>query len=150
MSPGGRDGGKHWTKEEVEARQQAETKVRRKNRTTLKPPAWLKGDGLLVWKDIRKKLRGIELLDNVDSDLLAIYCDAIVHYRESTQLLREKAVNEEGKPVFQEDLIKATQAWARIVTQYAEKLGLTPGGRARWAKKAAEAPKDEFGEKFGG
>ncbi len=150
MSPGGRTGGKHWTKEEIEARQQADARVRRKSRATLKPPRWLKDEGLKVWKDIRKKLRGIELLDNVDSELLAIYCDAIVKYRNSTEMLDKKMVNNKGEEVFQEDEIKACQAWARIVSMYAEKLGLTPGGRARLAKKAAEPPKDDFGDKFGG
>jgi P27 family predicted phage terminase small subunit len=134
----------------VEAREAAAGKTKRERRVTLKPPAWLGADALAVWKDIKKKLRGIELLDNLDAELLAIYCDAIVHYRESTKLLGGRPVNDKGEPVFDEDLIKATQAWARIITMYADKLGLTPGGRARLAKKKADQQIDEFAEKFGG
>ncbi len=82
MSPGGRAGGKHWTNAEVESRQEAASETKRERRVTLKPPAWLSEDALKVWKDIRNKLQGIDLLDNLDTELLAIYCDAIIHYRE--------------------------------------------------------------------
>jgi len=150
LSPGGRAGGKHWTKAEVESRQNAADESARNRRVTLRPPAWLEGESLKVWKDIKKKLVGIELLDNLDTELLAIYCDAIVHYRDATKLIRAGAVNEAGEQVFNEELMKSCQAWARIVTAYAEKLGLTPGGRARLAKKKAEKVIDEFGDRFGG
>lgn len=150
LSPGGRDGGKHWTKSEVESRQEAATKTKRERRVTLKPPDWLGEEALKVWADIRRKLKGIELLDNVDSELLGIYCDAVAHYRESTKMLRTGAVNPEGEQVFREELTKSCQAWSRIVMTYTEKLGLTPGGRARLAKKSAEKIVDEFGSTFGG
>ena len=150
MTPGGRDGGKHWTKAEIDSRQAAAGQAKRPRRVNLKPPEWLSDDALKVWKDIKKKLVGIDLLDNLDTELLAIYCDAIVHYRDSTKMLAKGAFNEDGEPVFQEDLMKATQAWARIITAYADKLGLTPGGRARLAKRKAEKTIDEFAEAFGG
>ena len=148
MSPGGRAGGKHWTNLEIEARDQADEQSRRKRRVTLKPPAWLieNDDALLVWKDMVKKLRGIELLDNLDTEMLAIYCDAIVQYRNCSK--RMSGTNSDGAPI--DDLIKAMQAWARIVTTYADKLGLTPGGRARLAKKKADKVIDNFADAFGG
>jgi P27 family predicted phage terminase small subunit len=143
MSIGGASGGKHWTRAEVESRQQATAS--RERRVTLKPPDWLNEEALKVWKDIKKKLKGIDLLDNLDTDLLAIYCDAIVHYRESSQKM---ARPEEDANI--DELAKTTQAWARIVTSTADKLGLTPGGRARLAKKKAEKIVDHFADSFGG
>lgn len=152
MSPGGRSGGKHWTKDEVESRQAAADQAQRQKRITLKPPEWLteNEDALKVWKDLKKKLQGIELLDNLDTELLAMYCDGIVHYRNVTKMLTEDVVNDAGEMVFQDELMKSAQAWARITMAFAEKLGLTPGGRARLAKKKAEKVVDEFADKFGG
>src|SRR5512139_1169460 len=90
MSVGGaKNGGKHWTKPEVDARQAASGMARRRTRVVLKPPEWVKENEktLRVWKDTVKKLRGIELLDNLDTEILAVYCDAVVHYRESSKEL---------------------------------------------------------------
>lgn len=138
MTPGGRNGGKHWTQEEVNRRKEAAEGIKHKKRVTLKPPAWLSEEALVVWKGILKKLRDIELLDSLDTDLLAIYCDSIVKYQAAS------------KGMATEEDVKAVQAWARIVVAYAEKLGLSPGGRARLAKKRAEKPKDNFGDTFDG
>lgn len=145
MGVGKQAGGRHWTRAEVEARQEAEAAGKREKRVMLKPPAWLGEDALKVWKDIRRKLEGIELLDNLDTELLAIYCDAIVHYRCAA---RNMANPPEGMDI--NDAIKTTQAWARIVSTYADKLGLTPGGRARLAKRKADKTIDPFSDTFGG
>jgi P27 family predicted phage terminase small subunit len=151
MSPGGRDGGKHWTKAEIESRAEAQKESVRRKRITLKPPDWLSDEALKVWKDLKKKLKDIELLDNLDTEMLAIYCDAIVHYRETIALLNyDRVVTKDGRPVFREDIEKAAQSWARIIANYADKLGLSPAGRARLAKKKAEKVVDEFEDKFGG
>jgi P27 family predicted phage terminase small subunit len=153
MSIGGRTGGKHWTAAQVQAREAAAGQARRATRVSLKAPQWVKDNPvvLAVWKDVVKKLRGIELLDNIDAELLALYCDAIVHYRDCTRRLGMPVHTEDDeKPAPVDDLIKATQAWARIVATFADKLGLTPGGRARLAKKKAEQIVDEFADKFGG
>ena len=151
MGVGSSRGGKHYTVAEVEARQDAQELARRKSRVRLKPPAWLSEDALKVWKEIVRKLKGIELLDKLDAELLAVYCDAIVHYRECAAQMGMPIHREDGEPPAPiDDLIKAMQAWARIVVSYAEKLGLTPGGRARLAKRKAEKVTDPFSETFGG
>jgi phage terminase small subunit len=131
------NGGKHWTEAEVKNRQEAEQELTRKSRIVLKAPKGLSENALLVWKDVRKKLNGIELLDNLDTDLLGVYCDAVAKYRELSQ-----------KEFVSDEDTKALQAWARIIVNYAEKLGLSPGGRARLAKKRAQKVTDGFGEEF--
>lgn len=152
MAIGAKGTGKHWTASEVAARTQAQELASRKTRVTLKPPAWVRESEavLAVWKDVIKKLRGIELLDNIDSELLALYCDAIVQYRACSRQISEPRFGEEGKLLPIDEPIKAMQAWSRIVAMYADKLGLTPGGRARLAKKKAAAIVDPFAESFGG
>lgn len=145
MTVGGAGGGKHWTKSEVESRQAAEEKTRRKKRPMLKPPAWLTPEALEVWKDLKKKLRDIELLDNLDAELLGMYCDAVVHYKEASGILN--GAKEHGS-LMMEEPSKTAQAWLRLVLQLSEKLGLTPGGRARLAKRRAEKQIDEFEDQF--
>ena len=153
LAVGAKSNGKHWTASEVAARQEAGEQVQRKHRVTMKAPAWVKEnpETLKVWQEIREKLKGIELLDNLDTELLAVYCDAIVNYRESSKQLKAQIYKEgEARPAPVDDLVKIQQAWARIMVSFAEKLGLTPGGRARLAKKKAEKIVDLFEEKFGG
>ena len=131
------ENGAHWTKAQISARQMAAEATRRKNRVTLKPPEWLSDEAVNVWKQVKKQLKGIELLDTLDTHMLAVYCDAIVKYKACSVL-----------PMSDPENMKSVQAWARIISSYAEKLGFTPGGRARLAKKRAEKPIDEFGDTF--
>ena len=88
-------------------------------------------------------MRGLELLDNADVEMLGIYCDAVAKYREASERLTR--VDKDGLIVGTDDDIKACQSWARLVASYAEKLGLTPTARARLAKRKAEkGPLDEM------
>jgi phage terminase small subunit len=76
-------------------------------------------------------------LDNIDTENLALYCDVCAKYKS----LSENATTIED--------IKALQAWGRLQTSLAEKLGFTPAARARLAKKDAEKPpKDPFANVF--
>jgi len=142
MTIGAGAGGKHWTRAEVESRQAAADGLKRKW-VSLRVPDWLGEDAKKVWASTRRKLQGIELLDNLDTEMLAIYCDAVVHYRNASKMLHDP------KHITAEEEVKSAQAWARIVSAYAEKLGLSPNARARLAKKKAEKIQDNFGDTFG-
>lgn len=140
MTVGSSGSGKHWTKSEVESRQAAAENFRRGGkRVVLRAPAWLNDPARIVWKNTVKRLRGLELLDTLDTDLLAMYCDAVAKYQKVSEA-----------PEMDSDAIKALQAWSRLVLAYAEKLGLSPGGRARLAKKKAEKKADDFADAFDG
>ncbi len=129
--------GKHWTKEEIAKRKAAENKLKRKNDRGLYPPAWLSVEAKKVWRRVVKSAEGIGvLLDNIDTECLAIYCNAYANYQKASK-----------KTLIAED-IKALQAWARIVAQFADKLGFTPTARARLVKKLADPQRDRFGEEF--
>lgn len=141
-------GGKHWTAEELAVRAQAAEEMERETRVMLRAPDWLSDEAREVWNSVRRKLRGIELLDNLDTELLAIYCDAVVHYRKASMLLRK--VDEQMHPAWSDEDVKAAQAWARIISGYAEKLGLSPAGRARLARKKSAKKTDDFADEFGG
>jgi P27 family predicted phage terminase small subunit len=127
---------KHLTVAEREARQAAEGTVTRHNRPQMRCPKWLDEDSREIFETTKKRLRGLQLLDSADVELLAIYSDAAAKYREASKRLM--LVDKDGVMVSDKDDIAACQSWARLVAAYAEKLGLTPTARARLAKRKAE------------
>lgn len=125
--------GKHYTKEELQKREEAEKALRRKI-VRITAPSWLKTDrkknAYAIWKRIIKQAGDIELLDDVDAGCLAIYCDIQAQYEEKTD------TNYPNQ--------KELDRLAKQALSYAEKLGLTPTARARLAlKRANETPTDE-------
>jgi P27 family predicted phage terminase small subunit len=146
MAVGKKGSGKHWTKAEVESRQAAAEKIQPAGRASLRVPDWLGEEARKVWARVRKQTAGLELLDNLDAEMLGIYCDAVARYRQASKNL--VVLNQKGEPVAEEDRIKAAQSWARIVAAYADKLGLSPAARARLAKKRADDTADPFDEEF--
>jgi len=146
MAVGKKSGGKHWTAAEVESRQKAADGMKRKTKVSLRAPDWLGVDALRVWRRVRKQTVGLEILDNLDGEMLAIYCDAVANY----QLTSKKLIIEDdnGDLLSNEESIKLAQSWARVVAAYSDKLGLSPAARARLAKKRADDEADDFGEKF--
>jgi len=138
MEIGKKGKGKHWTAAEVEARKEAAESMKRDEPVMLVPPEWLGKDAIKIWEKVLLDVAGVDLLDNLDGDTLAIYCDAVVKYRKLA-----------GRSRLTIDMTKSLQAWARIIAQYADKLGFTPAARARLIKKRAEEKsKDNFGEEF--
>lgn len=137
MGPRKEVGGKNWTKAELAAREAGASKVTRKRKKRLRPPEWLSENALVVWKRIIRQTRELEMLDVLDEYMLAVYCDIYVQYAEISRL--------EIKEV---DDIKSQQSLARLMSGYADKLGLTPASRARLAKKVADQVVDEFASEF--
>src|SRR5574340_1167134 len=119
MEIGRKGRGKHWTQSEVSARQSAADKLKRNESTSLVPPSWLRKDAAALWREKIKQVAGLkaanELLDVLDTELLSMYCDAVVQYRDIAEK-KTKTVDD----------IKALQAWSRIIRDCAEKQGSTP------------------------
>jgi phage terminase small subunit len=142
MRVGKKGGGKHWTTKQKEARDRAAKDIERKDDAKIKPPIWLRKDALQLWRKKIKEIAGLnagsELLDALDSEMLALYCDAVILYKRVSQKKRLSI-----------DDHKLTQTYLLRILSYSERLGFTPGARARLVKKRAEAKdKDEFGEMF--
>jgi P27 family predicted phage terminase small subunit len=123
---------KHLTNREKAARERAERGLARVTRVQLRAPHWMGPEARQVWDGIKRKLRKLELLDNLDADLLAVYCDAQAHYQALSA-----SIHRGDNPV-DDELVKQAQSWARLISGYAEKLGLSPNARTRLAKKRAE------------
>ena len=142
MKVGKKGGGKHWTEKEVEARHAAAAEFERKDGTKIAPPDWLGGEGLDLWKKKITEIAGLgagtELLDPVDSEVLALYCEAVILYRHISRKKRLKV-----------DDHKLMQTYMLRIQGFSERLGFTPGARARLVKKRAEGKEpDHFGEMF--
>lgn len=116
--------GKHYTKEEIEKRQEAEAKLKRKT-VRLTAPDYLRSEhkaaALKIWKRITGEAKEIELFDNCDAGTLAAYCDVRAQYEEATNRMIPD--------------IKKCEKLLKLMLMYAEKLGLTPVSRARLVVK---------------
>src|SRR3989304_4110165 len=137
MGAGKKGRGKHWTQAEVAARQQAAETLKRDEPVALTPPVWLGAEAKKIWNKKLEETQGVDLLDVLDEESLAVYCDSIVKYRKISQQRRLKV-----------DDHKTMQAYSRIISQYADKLGFNPTARARLIKKRAEHQEDQFGDDF--
>ncbi len=145
MKIGRKGGGKHWTDAEVSARQEAADKLKRKKAAKLTPPEWLSKDAITLWHEKIAQVAGLkaanELLDVLDTELLAMYCDAVVQYRDIAKAEIDPVTKVKKPKILSQDDVKALQAWSRIVRDCAEKLGFTPSARARLVKKIADQGK---------
>lgn len=162
MEIGKKGGGKHWTAEEVAARKAAAATFKRES-VNITPPEYLSSGALYIWGRVMEDTKKIELLDNLDTDVLAMYCDAVDKYQTLSKLLSAEKIDGKTNDIGGDalntskkmqmavdgDAMKMLQGWSRIISSCADKLGFTPGARARLVKKrAAAAPKDKFGAAF--
>ena len=120
---------KHLTKAERTARQAAEAGLEPGKRTYMRAPAWLSDPARKIFRDTVKRLKGFDLLEAIDTDLLANYADAMARYQEGVQSL---------SPLSQPKDITAVQDWSRIALTLADKLGFSQTARARLARRRAQ------------
>lgn len=143
---------KHLTSDEKDARLAAEGSVNPdRGEVVLKRPPWLKGRGKKYWDSILERMDGTAILDDLDTEMLAIYCSQLQE-RDSLQADLEKARKEDEPNM---DLIlsltKQLNAKDSKIRDFASDLGCTPSGRVRLAQKRAakladvDAEDDLFG-----
>lgn len=158
---------KNLTAEEREMRAQAEQGVipDRGGKVDLKPPPIMTGipGASGFWNRTLERMKGLSILDNLDSDTLGVYCVMMARYKQQCALLNKasKALKDAGADV---DLIEAAvekidsvsskmTTLEKTILQYADKLGLTPSGRVRLAQRraaaAAAGAADPDGDLFG-
>ena len=136
----------HRTKADLKARAEADKAAERKNSLALEPPVWIKDmpEVQAIWDDLVRKMEGIELLDGLDADMLAEYCNCVATLRKLTKRMVDK------DELYPDEVIKERQAELRIMVSLSKELGVSPGSRARLAQKRAAGELDKFAEAFGG
>lgn len=137
------DGQKHRTKSEIKALKTIADGVKRSGVVDLKPPGWLNPKARTIFLRKVKEISGLNspdtLLDDIDVDVLAVYCDNLVSYQDLAK--------HNGKTTFDQHKLKQTYT-LRIIGA-AERLGFTPASRARLIRKRAlENPEETHGRKF--
>lgn len=151
---------KNLTRAEQEARAEAEQAVipDRGGHVDLKPPKLMTGHPVAgrFWRAVLSRMEGLCILDDLDSDTLAVYCLMMERYevqsgllRTVTRALREAKGDAEAISAAAERLDAISgkmQSLERNILQYAEKLGLTPSGRVRLAQKRAAAKAAEMAD----
>lgn len=154
---------KHLTEAEKQARAEAEAAVMpdRGEAVRLVPPPLMRGNAAAkkYWTQVTERMAGYAILDDLDSDTLGIYCVMLSRYDalcKDLQALRRKLANLAPETAVDAlaELDSVSGKMQRLesnVLQYAEKLGLTPSGRARLARKRAEqsAQDDPDADLFG-
>lgn len=144
---------KHATLAEKAARAEAEASVIPERVADLsKPPRGMEYAACTYWKDITRRMDGLKILDDLDREMLAVYCQMLARrdkLNRTLERLLHAAVKEDdaqGTPELTDrldSLVGKVAALERTLLQYADKLGLTPQGRARLAQKRATAEPDE-------
>ncbi len=147
---------KHLTAEQKQAREQAEQGVKPvRSQVKLKKPSWIKPKSLAAkfWASILKRMEGTAILDDLDVEVLGLYCAQL----QERELLQSDltAAREAEEPDL--DLIMALNKQINAkdgrIKEYASELGCTPSGRVRLAQKrsaaAADPVTDPNGDLFG-
>ena len=143
---------KHTTKAEQGARQEAEKSVNPdRGEIVLTKPSWLKGKGAKYWQTILARMEGTSILDDLDSEMLAVYCSQLQEREQLQKMLAGARAEEEPDRDAIRSISKRIDALDRSLLSYAEKLGCTPSGRVRLAQKraAAAAEIEPNGDLFG-
>ena len=87
---------KHMTQEELESRQQAESEVLpdRGRKAKLKKPKFVSGNKAAnaYWNQIVKRMDGLAILDDLDSEMLAGYCSMLGRRDQTIQLIHQLMV----------------------------------------------------------
>lgn len=134
---------KHLTKDEIEARAEAEADVLPHRK--IKRPARIGKDtgAKRYWASVLKDMDGLSILDALDANALAIYCEKCArrdemqaYYQKLRAQYAEEPENATIKLMIKLDAeIKGSED---AILTYAGKLGLTPESRNRLAKRLAE------------
>lgn len=145
---------KHMTKAEQDFRMATEDGVvPGRTEVVLKKPPWLTGRGKKYWDQILDRMQGTVILDDLDTEMLAIYC-AQLQERDALQAdLREARKPKDGEPDIGLilSITKQLNAKDSKIRDFANDLGCTPSGRVRLAvKRSAQAEEiDPYGDLFG-
>lgn len=158
---------KNLTNEERQIREQAEKGVipDRGRESRMEKPAIMTKNAAAgrYWRKVLERMKGLVILDDLDSDALGVYCVMMARYENQCKLLSLAAKQLKDAKDDPEAIANAAakldavsgkmQSLERNILQYAEKLGLTPSGRVRLAQKraqaAAEDRADPDGDLFG-
>lgn len=151
---------KHLTKAEIAAREEAEAAYLPDREARLAVPRSLAGDAAAkrYWTSIVARMEGLAILDDLDSEMLAVYVSSLARrdkLQKECRALMDQALKAEPEDRLEllgklDGLINRVQAHEKTLLSYADKLGMTPEARVRLARKrAAQAEAGPDDDLFG-
>jgi P27 family predicted phage terminase small subunit len=118
------------------------------------PPAWLAGEGLMIWQRLAPRLERMKLLTPVDAEAFARYCRSFARWLAmSRQLDAEgetyEAQGAHGKLRRAHPAFMISDRLERALVAAEDRFGLNPSERQRLyaARSAAPLPGDLFNQR---
>lgn len=137
---------KHLTKKEKDQRANQEKKVKL-DRDGLKVPDWMQNDLLARNEFIRvvDAASKIDLWDNLDLSIIAIYCKAYSSYITVTKLIDEKGYVVQGKDSEKiSPYVTAQNRYVEQIFKCSAKLGLATTDRLKLIVPEGESKENKF------
>lgn len=143
------------TKAERDARKKAESKLQPK-KDKIKIPSWLDKEAKKEWRRVCKELEELNLLTNVDTVALAIYCDAYSKLLQANKEIETQGMFVEYTNKFgatntiENPAIKTANKYIDVIRKMCGEFGLTPSARAKLTlPKQEEQEETPFDRMFG-
>jgi len=144
----------HLTKKQIEERKLQEKKLQPATDRVM-PPEWLDEVAVEEWHRVVEELKALKLMTNLDVMALAIYCDSVSKFVQTTEKVKKNGLTYEyttatGKRKAVSPEVTAQQQYANQIRAFCSEFGLTPSSRLRLVVPAKEEkPKTEEEEMFG-
>ena len=123
-------------KEKIKARLEQEQKIKVGREQLCSPPEWLSKGAKEEFERVVEEAGHVELLDNLDVGVLAIYCTAYSSYAEITEKIQKtgylgirKTANDKFQVVH--PLLSAQEKYVKQIMQCSTKLGLATTDRLK-------------------
>lgn len=136
-------------KEKIQARKEAEKKLKAE-RNDLVAPEWLSDNAKIEFERVVNECDKINILDNLDLGVLAIYCNAYDGYVETTKKLEveglvKKKMTKTGEMEFINPLVNVQEKYVKYIMQSSAKLGLATTDRLKLVVPVKEEkPENKF------
>jgi P27 family predicted phage terminase small subunit len=117
---------------------------------SVSPPAWLKGDGLIIWQRIAPRLVAMKLLGPLDAEPFGRYCQNFARWVKMQKILDKgefyESESQHGKLKRIEPAFTIADRLEKHLAAAEDRFGLNPSERQRIfaARAAAGAPGDLF------
>lgn len=136
-------------KENIKNRQEAEKKLKAE-RNDLIAPDWLSDNAKIEFERVVSECDKINILDNLDLGVLAIYCNAYDGYVETTKKLEVEGLvktkmTKTGILEFINPLVNVQEKYVKYIMQSSSKLGLATTDRLKLVVPVKEEkPENKF------
>lgn len=144
----------HLSKNEIEQRQEQESKLKELPKDKIRPPTWLNKEAKKIFKQIVKDLEATELLANVDVLMLSILADTSARYIKNAVILDDENsivehTNKSGATnKIENPRIKSQRKDAELIKKYSSEFGLSTASRLKLIQPSRNEDDDEFDRDF--